>query len=429
MKPGISTRRTSLGLAAAAIFCTLLAGCNAGSEPERFVLRPDVTKLHKYHQAQIEKTLARYYGVAGDPRWMTPAEAKPGAESDGGAAGQPGDVVLVARLEPQHLERGMQVFNKNCASCHGVTGDGEGAAAQYLDPKPRDYRNGKFKFISTPRGGKPRRDDLVRVITWGAKGTSMPSFRWMADEDRAAVIDYVMLLSHRGELELNLVQEVQFELDDPAGDEPTAEERKSLNLDLNPQSVAQIVRRVEGFWAQAPLQVVQPTVPNPPMTEETIRLGAIAFQQQACTKCHGADGRGGRRPDVDPNNLPKDDWGHVAFAADLTSGMLHGGRRPIDVYRRISAGINGTPMPAFEGAYRDSPETFWHLTHFIVSVVEGGEFQMPEAPQTPAGAAAPPPEAAGAPAAATDDASAPDAAVAPAPEARARAANPAASVD
>ena len=52
--------------------------------------------------------------------------------------------------------------------------------------------------------------------------------------------------------------------------------------------------------------------------------------------------------------------------------MLHGGRRPIDVYRRISSGINGTPMPGFNTALKD--EQIWQLVHFILSLVE----QSPE---------------------------------------------------
>jgi hypothetical protein len=50
--------------------------------------------------------------------------------------------------------------------------------------------------------------------------------------------------------------------------------------------------------------------------------------------------------------------------------MLHGGRRPIDIYRRIYAGINGTPMPAFGDALADQPDTMWHLVHYIMSIVE-----------------------------------------------------------
>lgn len=34
------------------------------------------------------------------------------------------------------LARGKQIFDTNCASCHGATGKGDGPAAQALNPKP-----------------------------------------------------------------------------------------------------------------------------------------------------------------------------------------------------------------------------------------------------------------------------------------------------
>jgi hypothetical protein len=52
-------------------------------------------------------------------------------------------------------------------------------------------------------------------------------------------------------------------------------------------------------------------------------------------------------------------------SADLTAGMFHGGDRPIDIYRRIFAGINGTPMPGFGQSLAEQPETIWNLVHFV----------------------------------------------------------------
>ena len=75
------------------------------------------------------------------------------------------------------------------------------AAAAYLQPKPRDYRQGIYKFTSTPYGDRPVRQDLVRTIRRGAKGTSMPAFPWLSNEDLEAVIDYVIYLSLRGRVE------------------------------------------------------------------------------------------------------------------------------------------------------------------------------------------------------------------------------------
>ena len=86
-----------------------------------------------------------------------------------------------------------------------------------------------------------------------------------------------------------------------------------------------------------------------------------------------------------------DSWGNKAAAADLSSGMFRGGGRPIDIYRRISSGINGTPMPAFEKLFQDNPDAIWHLVHFIRAtanaVVQGkpplSEADLPTAPVEP----------------------------------------------
>jgi hypothetical protein len=63
--------------------------------------------------------------------------------------------------------------------------------------------------------------------------------------------------------------------------------------------------------------------------------------------------------------------------------MLHGGRRPLDIYRRIHTGISGTPMPAFGDALAAEPETIWNLVHYVLSIVEGRQ------PKQDATAAAP----------------------------------------
>ena len=62
----------------------------------------------------------------------------------------------------------------------------------------------------------------------------------------------------------------------------------------------------------------------PPMTPDSIAQGHALFLKQACNKCHGKDGRGGSMGNVD---VGQDAWGNKAAAADLTSGMFHGGER------------------------------------------------------------------------------------------------------
>jgi mono/diheme cytochrome c family protein len=131
-------------------------------------------------------------------------------------------------------------------------------------------------------------------------------------------------------------------------------------------------------WDEAASQQVLPITAEPLVSDDTIQSGAKAFVELNCYKCHGKDGRGNKA-----FNVGKDEWGHTAFAADLTSGTLHGGRRPVDIYRRIYSGINGTPMPGFKDpdAAKEETElqrsaTIWHLTHFVSAIIEAKPLPM-----------------------------------------------------
>ena len=338
-------------IAAIGLLSVLAAGCSQQVELA-YTPREELKDFPPKHQQQIAAALDTYFGTPRFPKLMElapedqqPADAK--------------EPLLVDKLDRLHLRHGREVYTRQCSGCHGTTGDGRGPAAVYLDPPPRDYRLGRFKFTSTPRAAKPRRDDLTRIIRHGAKGTSMPTFRWMAQEDLEAVIDYVILLSSRGEVEYRLMR--------------ISEQQLGEEDDIDSQLVSEQVQLIAGWWADAEAQIVRPLTPQPQYTQESIDAGARAFVQLNCYKCHGRDGRGNKTQDVG-----KDDWGRIAHAADLTTGMLHGGRRPVDIYRRIYSGINATPMPAF--AQPDTgkgeteiqrSETIWNLAHFITSVVEG----------------------------------------------------------
>jgi mono/diheme cytochrome c family protein len=318
--------------------------------------REELKEAPQKHQEQIAAVLGTYFGTPRFPKFMeiAPEDKQPPDAKE---------PLLVEKVDRVHLRRGREVYTRQCSGCHGTTGDGKGAAAVYLNPPPRDYRLGRFKFTSTPRGAKPRREDLARIVRYGAKGTSMPSFRWMARDDLEAVIDYVTLLSSRGEVEFRLMR--------------VAAEQLGEEDDIDSQLVAEQVHRIAASWAEADNEIVRPLTRQPQYTQDSIEAGARAFVQLNCFKCHGRDGRGNKQFDVG-----KDDWGRTAFAADLTTGMLHGGRRPLDIYRRIYSGINGTPMPAF--AQPDSgkgetetqrSETIWHLAHFVTSIVEGKQLR------------------------------------------------------
>ncbi len=255
-----------------------LAGAGCSRSPElAYIASADAAALPEALQAALREQLLQFCGTPTHPKLL-------GADSS-------------ARDRLQH---GGAVYQKRCVHCHGTTGDGAGPAGEFMSPRPRDYRRGIFKFTSTPYGAKPRRSDLVRTIRHGAKGTSMPSFALLSDDDVDAVVDYVLALTHRGELEVLLTLEAQNE------DEIVAER------------VPEIVTEVLAPWNAALDQYVEPVSKMPRYSPESIEEGKKAFLSETagCFKCHGPDGRA-----QTTDNLKgfTDVWGFQTRAADLTS--------------------------------------------------------------------------------------------------------------
>jgi len=125
--------RSSFRHVAAAIGVGLLAttlGCQR-SVPVQFVSSEPVEQLEPELQETVRAELHHFCGTPTSPKLL------------GGTA-----------AEQEDLQLGRQVYEKRCLACHGVSGDGAGPAAEYLTPRPRDYRRGIFKFTSTPYGGK-----------------------------------------------------------------------------------------------------------------------------------------------------------------------------------------------------------------------------------------------------------------------------------
>ena len=245
----------------------------------------------------------------------------------------------------ERLKHGQQVYMQRCVQCHGISGGGDGPAAEHLTPRPRDYRQGVFKFMSTLYGHKPMREDLIRTVSRGVPGTSMPSFRLLSKKEMQDVIDYVMSLTLRGELEFFLANEA------------------AATQELTEDSFLDATETVRRRWKEAKQQTVIARVRQPEFTHEMIEAGKRTFLNEGCAKCHGADGRGASNAEVNP-----DTWGFPSKAADLTSGMLRGGSQPMDIYQRVYGGINGTRMPGHDNAFKDRPEAIWDIVAYVMHV-------------------------------------------------------------
>jgi mono/diheme cytochrome c family protein len=214
-------------------------------------------------------------------------------------------------------ESGKKLYLKNCSQCHGEKGDGEGYAAQHLRPRPRNFTTGKFKIRTTPNGALPTHQDLVNIIRHGMPYTSMPAWPNFSDQEVSDLAYFITTFSP------------DFS---------------------NPDNV--------------PKPVTFPSAPR--STKESIELGKKLYEENGCVKCHGTLGR------ADGPSAPTlvDEWGHPIRPADLTQPWtFRGGSSREDIFRTMSTGLNGTPMPSFADALKEDQR--WAITDFIESLSGG----------------------------------------------------------
>ncbi len=115
-------------------------------------------------------------------------------------------------------------------------------------------------------------------------------------------------------------------------------------------------------------------------------LSQVEGKKTKCVDCHGALGRGDGTSTEEfwpvTGAIPArkyevpglhDDWGHPQKPRDLTRGVYRGGRRPIDIYRRVYAGIPGTQMPGFGGTILKDEE-IWDVVNYVLSIPFDGEY-------------------------------------------------------
>ncbi len=336
----------------------------------------------------------------------------------------PADSTFVVNFGEQ-LQLGRMVYMKNCMHCHGVSGDGAGPTAKYLNPLPRDYRLGVFKFTETMATERVTRDDLWRIIKDGIPGTYMPSFLLLKDEETRAVVEYVRWLAMRGEMEKRMGDELadfsltsvlddyqqqrnSYDAEVAAGEKPESvpnraaiikeyrEEAKTYVEEDFADTVDGTSEFIAGNWerAQEPESIIVPSVPRVEDTQASRDNGRLLFlsDKTKCYTCHGTTGKGNGAAVEDfwpkPGSTDKyeqrglhDVWGHVVPPRNLTLGQYRGGRRPVDVFRRIYAGIKGTPMPAFGGTVLKDEEV-WDIVNFVMSLqFEGGNSPTINPPQ------------------------------------------------
>ncbi|MEE8104379.1 MAG: c-type cytochrome [Planctomycetota bacterium] len=328
-----------------------------------------------------------------------------GTSKPGASVAIPPRTATTSEQRREAIERGSKTYARHCASCHGKDGAGDGPAAMFFSPRPRNFLRGNYRFRSTPVGNPPLDADLYRSIRRGV-GMSMPAWPTLSDGQVWDLVEY--LKSHHP---LYLGRELFVDLhDDPLmafvqwtdsqrTDEKLAEletdEPGGAQLGINRRLFSMrgrwwigdrgVVREVkDGFVFQAFRFRLGITVfdwlaeydPEPraiaigeepfPFSDESVSRGERVFMDMGCAQCHGATGRGDGLAAITTRGA----LGEILPPTDYTRGAMHlkGGSDTASIVRTILTGMQGTPMPGYAANFAADPgglKDLWHLAHFI----------------------------------------------------------------
>ena len=215
-----------------------------------------------------------------------------------------------AKPDQVDLEAAKWLYLKRCSFCHGVSGEGDGPVAPYLEPRPRDFTFPQYKLRTTVSGELPTDEDLFRTISRGMPGSAMPSWEEVLTKDeRWNLVAYIKTFSE--------------DFEDAEYDPYRKEEGEGFILDFG-----------EG----------------PAVSEKLLAEGENVYTTMGkCVDCHGEAGRGDG-----PMALIMRDRGLSPLPADL-SATLPQDTADGDLFAFISWGGRQGSAANFRGRQSSSP--------------------------------------------------------------------------
>jgi cytochrome c oxidase cbb3-type subunit 2 len=210
-------------------------------------------------------------------------------------------------------------------------GDGNGEAARFLDPKPRDFQTCQVKFAAVPAGSPPRDADYEDIITNGLKGTAMPAFPFIPQREKSALIAYLRSFCEKNQAPAAPVMIAA----DPWRSNPTG-------------GIAEGERLYHGFarcWSCHPAYV---------------EYGTMAGHMKSFEMPPAW------RPNIYEPETKDSSWGAPLEAPDFLTARIKTGTELADVVQVIGAGVGGTAMPTWAGALDD--KQLWGLAYYVRSV-------------------------------------------------------------
>ena len=249
-----------------------------------------------------------------------------------------------AVAQPLADEEGPQrkLYLLHCAVCHGEQGNGDGRAARFLFPKPRDFTTGKMRLVRTVNrvaSGADIRSSIER----GFPGTSMQAWKHLGDKEIDQLVAEVIQLREEG-VRRRLQQSIQ--------------EGDALTDPPNVENILQTLTVAGKAW-------------EPPRfgeaSDASIERGRQVYLKQSCHSCHGKNGEGSWKMDL------VDDKGRPSWATDLRFDAFKGTVDPLAIARRIVLGMPGSSMPS-SGQLTD--EQLVDLVRFCESLAAQPKFEL-----------------------------------------------------
>ena len=212
------------------------------------------------------------------------------------------------------LERGKEVYAQKCAFCHGDTGKGDGPAADYSSPRPRNFTKSHIKIRTTVFGKIPTDQDIFDIISSGLPGTTMPGWEHLPASDRWSLVLFIKSLGKK------------------------------------------FAKFKEKGKSHDPIVVPDP----PPFSLESLASGKELFMQN-CSGCHGVKGRSDGASTVKVVDILSD----AIWPRNLSkSWTFRRGHSRKDLFLTLRTGLSTTAMPRFSTRIFDDQQ-IWDIVHYV----------------------------------------------------------------
>lgn len=249
-------------------------------------------------------------------------------------------------------EQGQIAYRIYCIGCHGEQGDGNGEAAKFFSPKPRNFVTADYKFSSTRSGMLPTDDDLRRTIRNGLRGSAMPPFELLSESTVDGLIEYIKTFSPK------------WRERDPAKPIPFVDDPYLGETDLS----GAIARGEMIYHSYATCWNCHPSYVSQEKINEYRKALGDSPTDTFRDHLHQSVGK-------------ENTQGDLIFPPDFRRDYVRAGMSTRDLYRSIAAGITGTAMPTWvdamdvPGAKEGDPplvkrDDLWAIAYYVQSLIE-----------------------------------------------------------